>query len=63
MVFSGLVFWNGMFILWTFKNIDLIPISSDSAQPLELKVGHFLNFETVVAENTTFKWVISQNGM
>ena len=31
MVLSGIVFWNGMFILCAFKHthVDLIPVSSD----------------------------------
>ena len=58
MVLSGFVFWNGMFILWTFKNIDSISISSDYKGAAVRIEGRSIfmyctvvdNFETVMAE-------------
>ena len=65
------MFWNGMFILWTFKNIDLIPISSDYKGAVVRIEGMSIFYVLhgcwqfwngggrEGGFKTTFKWVIS----
>ena len=51
MALSWIVFWNGMIILWTFKNIYLIPIYSDYiGTHIWIEGMSILNFETMVAK-------------